>query len=446
MIADLLCIASLVLVFFCTRRSLGAGMVALLAVGYTYGILRANFPTNSSHFIFDAGVLGLYTAVFMHPATARARYRTTSLQVWVAVLIGWPLLMFFVPIQDWLIQLVGLRGAVFFIPFLLIGARMEEEDFHTLVTGVAILNICELGIATAQFFFGIERFFPHNAVTELIYKSNDVAGGAYRIPATFVASAAYGGVMALTVPFLVGVWTKPSLSLFHKRLLEAGLVASGLGVFLSASRTSAILLAMSVVGIFTSLRLKTSHRAGIVAVLVLIGWLVGKDSRLQRFTTLSPDVVTQRIGWSVNSTFLDVLMNYPMGNGLGGGGTSIPYFLLERLHNRVSVENEYARILLEQGVLGLMTWVGFIAWLVVTSWPGKVRDQYLGRLLLWCTVAFSFASAPVGTGLLTSIPGTAILLLAAGWLVGRRREEEAVTGQQRMALARSEALQMSTSR
>src|SRR5206468_3525911 len=154
---------------------------------------------------------------------------------------------FFVPTQDWLIQLVGLRGAMFFVPFLLIGARMEEEDFESIAMGVAWLNIAELGIALWQFFFGIERFFPHNAVTELIYKSNDVAGGAYRIPATFVVSAAYGGVMAFIVAFLVGLWVKPSVGIVRRRLLEASLIASGLGVFLSASRTSAILLAVSMI-------------------------------------------------------------------------------------------------------------------------------------------------------------------------------------------------------
>src|SRR6266516_634897 len=426
MTAELLCVIGLIAVFFCARRSIGAGMVALLVVGYAYGILRANFPTNASHFIFDAAVLGLYGAVFMTPPQRQARYRTLSLQPWVAVLMACPLLMFFVPTQDWLIQLVGLRGAVFFVPFLLIGARMEEEDFETLTMGMAVLNITELCLALRQFFFGIQQFFPHNAVTELIYKSNDVAAGEYRIPATFVASAAYGAAMALTVPFLVWLWAKPSVGLLRRRFLEVGLVASALGVFLSASRTSAILLAISLTGVFTSLRLKASHCTGIVALVLVVGWAVGKDVRLQRFTTLDTGVVMTRVGWSVNSSFLDALSNYPMGNGLGGGGTSIPYFLQERLHNTVLIENEYGRILLEQGVLGLIIWIAFIVWLLIAAWPGRVRKQYLGSLLLWCAVAFSFIGAPLGTGLLTAIPLTSILMLACGWLVGRRREEQSV--------------------
>ena len=288
--------------------------------------------------------------------------------------------------------------------------------------GLAVLNVTELCLALWQFFFGIQQFFPHNAVTELIYKSNDVAGGAYRIPATFVASAAYGAVMAMTVPFLIWLWAKPSIALVRRRFIEVALVASGLGVFLSASRTSAILLAISLVGIFTSLRLKASDRAGIVTLALVVGWAVGKDARLQRFMTLDTGVVMTRVGWSVNASFLDALSNYPMGNGLGGGGTSIPYFLQERLQNPVFIENEYGRILLEQGVLGLIMWLAFIAWMLISAWPGKVQKQYLGSLLLWCAIAFSFIGAPMGTGLLTAIPMTSILMLSCGWLIGRKRQ------------------------
>ena len=440
MIAEILCLVSLILVFFFGRRSLATGLVALLTVGYAYGIVRANFPTNASHFIFDAAVLGLYGAFFMTPAQGQARYRSLTLQPWVAVLMGWPLLMFFVPTQDWLIQLVGLRGAVFFIPFLLIGSRMSEKDFDTLAIGMSILNIAEFGIAISEFFFGIQPFFPHNAVTDLIYKSNDVAGGAYRIPGTFVVSAAYGAVMALTIPFLIGVWSKSSCGLLRKRLLEAGIIAAGLGVFLSASRTAFVLLSFSVIGVFLSLRLKASHRAGIIAIFLIVAWFVGKEERLQRFTTLTDtDYVVTRIGWSVNSSFTSILLQYPMGNGLGGGGTSVPYFLRERLHDPVLIENEYGRILLEQGILGLIIWVAFIAWLLFATWPGRVRKHYLGRLLLWCPIAFMFVTAPLGTGLLTAIPQTAIFLLACGWLVGRKREEQIAAARTRVSQPHSQA-------
>ena len=60
MTALALCVAALLLTFWAGRRSLGAGLVLLVAVGYSYGILRANLITTYSHFIFDASLAGLY--------------------------------------------------------------------------------------------------------------------------------------------------------------------------------------------------------------------------------------------------------------------------------------------------------------------------------------------------------------------------------------------------
>src|SRR5450755_2443857 len=137
--AEILCFASLILAFFCAKRSLGMGLVALLTVGYAYGIVRANFPAAASHFVFDAAALGFYAGVFMKPADRRARFRSVTLRPWVAVLAAWPMLLFFVPVQDWLVQIVGLRGTIFFLPFLLVGARMKDEDLTTLATGLAVL-------------------------------------------------------------------------------------------------------------------------------------------------------------------------------------------------------------------------------------------------------------------------------------------------------------------
>jgi hypothetical protein len=259
-----------------------------------------------------------------------------------------------------------------------------------------------------------------------MYSSDDLGGGAYRIPATFTSSAAYGGMLALTAPFLVAAWAKSSRSFLHRRILEAGFLAAGLGVFMSASRTSAIVFAVIIAGVFVSLRTKFTHRLWICVLLVFVGWIVSKDERLQRFMTLrNSEYVTQRIGGSLDSeNFLQLLSQYPMGNGLGGGGTSLPYFLRERLVDPVYIENEYGRILGEQGVPGLVLWVAFIFWLIASGWPRRVQDGgHLGRFLLWCALAFSFFGAPLGTGLLTAIPMTPILLISGGWLIGRNREE-----------------------
>jgi hypothetical protein len=137
---------------------------------------------------------------------------------------------------------------------------------------------------------------------------------------------------------------------------------------------------------------------------------------LQRFEQLSDtELITQRFASSVNTGFPELVSRYPLGNGLGGGGTSIPYFLQHLIKDPVRIENEYGRILLEQGIPGLCLWICFIAW-VLTRKNAEANKWRLGRQLGWFTCAAYFATGLIGTGLLTSIPQTCLLLLTAGWI------------------------------
>jgi hypothetical protein len=106
-----------------------------------------------------------------------------------------------------------------------------------------------------------------------------------------------------------------------------------------------------------------------------------------------------------------------LGNGLGRGGTSIPYFLQDRVRNVVTVENEFGRILLEQGIPGLLIWILFLGWAFTRRANIPGQPWFMARRLAWVWCLGSFASGMLGTGVLTSIPGTAILLLTAGWVV-----------------------------
>ena len=120
MIALALCVLAFFATFFAGRRSLGVGMIALFTVGYFYGILRANLITTYSHFLFDAGLIGLYLSqnwfTFPPPEARRLEF----LRIATALLIGWPLLLVLMPFQPLLISLVGLRGNILFIPLLLL--------------------------------------------------------------------------------------------------------------------------------------------------------------------------------------------------------------------------------------------------------------------------------------------------------------------------------------
>jgi hypothetical protein len=55
--------------------------------------------------------------------------------------------------------------------------------------------------------------------------------------------------------------------------------------------------------------------------------------------------------------------------------------------------------------------------------PPRTDPWYSGRWLAWLFCALSFATAPLGTGLLNAIPQTATMLMFAGWIAAPRIEE-----------------------
>jgi hypothetical protein len=425
----ILCFLAFLICYRAGRRSLTTGLVTLLAVGYLYGITRANLPETFSHFIFDAGALGLYGAQFFRRLTSYEEYKVGPLRPWLEFLIIWPLLLFLIPIQDYVIQFVGLRGSVFLLPFILFGARLEAADRYRLALWLSGLNVLAFVFGVSEYLLGLESFFPHNHVTELIYLSKDLVGHtAYRIPASFANAHAYGGTMVIGLPLLIGAFMQKRKNNGHSYLLVLGILAALLGLLMSAARTHFLVAAAVIVVSIFSLRSKLGYALGWLMLLCGIGWLVSGEERLQRFMELrNTDSVVERVSWSVNMSFFEIAAQYPFGNGLGGGGTSIPYFLQGRIVEPVTMENEYARIMLEQGVMGLVLWVLFILWVLARGREQSPLDSWaLGKRLAWVSCGLYFVIGLTGTGLLTSIPQSCLFLLLVGWLGARQPRSEPV--------------------
>jgi hypothetical protein len=425
MVPILLLIVAFGATYYGGRRSLLHGLAVLFTVGYAYGIVRANRMDGFSHLLFDAALLGLYAAEFQRRFSPEERVRLDALRTWLYVMIGWPLVLFLAPTQDILVELVGLRGNIFMLPCLLIGARLRRDDVLRLAQWLAILNIGAGLFAAVEYIVGLDAFFPRNAVTELIYRSGDIAEyTAYRIPSTFANAHAFAGTMVGTLPLLVGAWMQP-LDRRRRLLLSIAIGASVLSIFATGARLPVVLLfALGIVLAFSS-HVRGVHKVRWLIVALVVAYVVSGEERLQRFLTLrDSSYVTERIAGSVNLGFIEVASQYPLGNGLGGGGTSIPYFLQDRVRNVVAIENEYARILLEQGIPGLLIWVGFLAW--VFSRRSNVTGQpwFLARRLGWVWCLGAFATGVLGTGLLTSIPATALLLLTLGWIAVPERDAD----------------------
>lgn len=423
-----LCVISCVLCYWAGRRSLVNGLITLIAIGYLYGIVRANVPETFSHFIFDTGVIGLYLAQLFRRLSPVEEFRVAPLRMWLEFLIVWPLLLFLVPIQDWLIQFVGLRGSIFLLPFIFLGARLDGADRHRLALWIAGFNVAAFLLAGTEYFLGLEWFFPHNHVTELIYLSKDLVGHTqYRIPGPFANAHAYGGTMVMGLPLLLGALVQRQKTNLQFQMLVLGVGTALLGVLMSAARTHFMVAGILIIVATFSLRSRLGYVLGWLILLGGIGLFVSGEQRLQRFIELKdPAVIAERISWSVNMNLVEIATEYPFGNGLGGGGTSIPYFLQGRIINPVAMENEYARIMLEQGLTGLFIWTLFILWIFTRRNRDPGDPWYLGRRLAFVASTVYFVTGLTGTGLLTSIPQTSLFLLLVGWVGAEQVRTEAV--------------------
>ena len=423
MLAILLCGFAFVGTMLTARRSLATGIGLMLFFGYSYGILRANVADSASHFIFDASVLGLYLGVLLRRRVPLELRRIRKIVPWVAVLFGWPVVMLLIPLQDPMIQLVGFRAQVFFLPFLVIGAMLDDDDILTIVYWVCALNLLAAGFGVAEYFMGVAKFFPMNEVTKTIYASNDVVGRELRIPSTFVASASYGGVMVLSLPWLVGAWAQKESRRWAQIYIGLAVFSAAIGVFLSASRSQALIMVALVIVIAFTIRARAGAYAGWAILIGATAWLVVSAPRLQRITTIrDASYVETRLHDSANASLIAAAEQHPLGIGLGAGGTSIPYFLHDRLNaeDSIVIENEYARIMLEQGLPGLFLWIAFIIWALSRAAPRRSDKWFISRRLAYVGVALVLGTGVIGLGLLSWVPGTAELLMLMGWISAPR--------------------------
>jgi hypothetical protein len=407
-----------------TFRSLGWGLLAVVAVGYFNGVIRANFLGVFSTFMFDAAVLGLYVGYFLGKSRWAKGIGSGAAGRFVLFLIVWPTLLCFVPINHYLVQCVALRATVWFLPVLLIATRLTTADLAVFARGLTVLNLVALAGGMYVFEKGVEALYPDNAITQIIYGSKDVVGFKYhRVPSTFLSAHAYGGTMLLTLPFLLGRLVGLEVRLVDRGLAAAGVVAAASGMLMCGARSPLFLLALTLAIAWLLSRL--SLTLGLVGVVLVVGGLkfASTSERFQRASSLEDtEMVGNRIASSANASFLDVLGRYPLGAGMGSSfGTSIPYFLADVAPEPIGLENEYCRVLVDQGWFGLGGWLAFLVWLFIRPPPSlRPAPWRLGVVLMYSLALSSWVSAFVGAGVLSSVPGTVLLLTQMGVLVGVR--------------------------
>lgn len=421
----LLCLVGFALAFGVGRRSIGVGLCVVLTVGYAYGMIRAHESDPAAYFVFDATVLGFYAAFLQNPATRATWLRGRTALVWTLCLAAWPMLLMLLPDAGFLVRMVGLRAAVLLLPMVAIGARATVEDLRRVGAWLLVLNVAAFVVGSLEYVFGLEPFIPRVSATELIYRSNDIRVGGetfLRIPSSFPNAHAFGGTMVASLPLLLIAFVVPRAGPKARRGIfgAVAVLLTLLGVFLCGARQPVVVLALVVVlaalrGGLRKQALWLVFLAGLVVTLV-----VGEAERLQRFTNLrDTDAALARVSISVNSGFLELFAEHPFGRGLGSAvGTSMPAFLKDDMPAQVGLESEYSRLLVEQGVIGLAFWVAFILWLAGKRVHPPTRALGPVFVSMQALTVASWVSALIGTGTLTSIPQSALVLLQMGVVAG----------------------------
>ncbi len=432
MIAMLFPIVAFLGVFALTVRSLGRGFIGLFAVGYFNGVIRANYLSVYTTFMFDAGLLGLYLGFFVVRARQATGIWSSPAGIWTIVLIAWPTLLTLVPINHFLVQLVALRATVWFLPAMLVATRLRAADLNVMARGLAVLNLIALAGAVYVYRNGVEALYPENAVTQIIYQSNDVTGSGYhRIPSIFLSAHAYGAAMLLSLPFLLGQLFGRGIGLIDRGLAAAGVAAAIAGILMCAARQPSLQVILVAV-VAWAVSLLNPGFGLVTAFLAVVAMAVAStDERFQRVATLTEtELVSDRIRQSANQSFFDLMAEYPAGAGMGSSyGTSIPYFLADKAPSAVGLENEYSRILVDQGVIGLGLWVAFLVWLLHRPPPVRLGVPWgVGVILMFGLVVVTWATAFIGAGTLSSVPGSVLMLAQMGVLA---RVREVVDGVRR---------------
>jgi hypothetical protein len=422
-------VAAFVSVLIATRRSLGLGFVAVFAAGYLNGVIRANYLGVATTFMFDAAVFGLYCGFLLSaPVGGVAGLWRGTAGRFALFLMAWPALLSLVPVNDFLVQLVALRATIWFLPVMLIATRLTGADLNVMARGLSVLNLCALAGGIYVYQNGVAALYPENAVTQIIYLSKDVGGGLeyHRIPSTFLSAHAYGGTMVLSLPFVLARLFVPRVGWPDRALAAAGAAAAVAGLLMCAARQPVVTFGATAVLAWVCTRFHPTF--GLVAAGVVGAGLMAAASneRLQRAASLEDtEAVYDRVRGSANESFVELLTAYPGGAGMGSSvGTSIPFFLADRAPVAIGLENEYCRILIDQGWIGLGAWLLFLWWLLHRPPPLLLNARWgLGVILMYALVVTMWATTFIGAGLLASIPGAVMLLTQMGVLLRVRSPE-----------------------
>jgi hypothetical protein len=362
-----------------------------LVVGFLHGWLKLKYPVWWMTFAFDVPlVMALGLTLLSVPARQPwfpSSGVSNSIKVLIACSIAWTLLPFDVP---WIIKLCALRGWCFSPIMFLLGYHLFRTVRHIEIMIWAIM-LCGLGTATYGNFFQSEEEIRAmmKANPELEFKLignfyGTATGSEFRRFSTFVSAAVFGVTMSGCTQFAISRFFLDGCSLIERAIL---LTIGGLcaySVVLSGSRTSMLLMVLSLVltGLIRGGRFGFLFLPGTLVAALYYGIVKGTSAASERFSTLLDFETVFGRFYIVFSPALRLLIEAPLGHGLGKSGHGVPaiFGTLVREFTPISIDGDLGKLVVDLGVIGIFIY-GFMLYYGCRDtfqWIWKLRHSRLG--------------------------------------------------------------------
>jgi hypothetical protein len=251
----------------------------------------------------------------------------------------------------------------------------------------------------------------------------------FRRFSTYVTAAVFGSVMAICTTISVSWLMMPGAGWIQRIALAACGGLCGYALLLTGSRTSLVLTVTGVVlsGVFRKGGLKLMIFPLTLLSLLMAGLLLSGSSKVERFgALLNPSEVWGRINIVLQPMAM-MLIEYPLGGGLGRSGHGIPTVLISMIkpYGLRTTDGDIGRIVIDMGIFGLVVYVVMLYSGLSDSirWILKLRGSNLASITSPIGALFVLGLAQVITGSpYLGIPAGMLLWILFGGL--RRMVEE----------------------
>jgi hypothetical protein len=441
--------------FMCTKRTSLALALLMLYLGLLDGYLKLSSGSSAVTLVRDALLYAIVLGVLVRSQVEGRRLVLPPLSGWVIAYVAFVLVQIPNPSGGTLVHsLSGVRPHLEFVPLFFLGyAALRDvrslRRFVLLLLIVAAANgiagYIQFNLSPHQFAEwgpGYARLVNGTGVAARVFGS----GGTVRVrPLGLSSDAGDGGTFGVLA--LAGAFALASLRLSLGYRLFAVLLGIGAITAIITSQGKAVIVAAVVtVAVYGALTATTRRRASALAGLA-IGIIVSYSAvtaivpstggNAYRYQGLSAskilDTASQERPGQLGAIG-SAIADYPLGAGLGTAGPAAGAAGASSLTNTLNAESEFSFLVIETGVPGLVTIVGFVVVLLGCGLTRCRREPDPEAQILLAALISPLAGILVdfyvGPGTV-SVPAGPFLWFVSGviayWLVTlprRRRQAE----------------------